>query len=160
MLRSRAVVCALAVGLLVAALTGISAASSGVTTGDGVKPGVAAVQTVFSPAFALVGFLLGAPIGAAVGFFWSRSGPVGAFGIVLVTLLGGFVGLALAAQLGAETHVTVTGTGASMYHGASPGVVAVGAALGMAVGVLCAWRFRPNRPLPVSSPSSPLPSAP
>ena len=136
---ARIISCAVAVGVLFAVLFGVSAASSGAASDSGAIP---SVQTVFSPIFALTGFLLGAPIGAAVGFLWGRSGLVGALGLILVTLLGGFVGLMLAAWFGAETHVTVTDTSVSMEHGAPLGVLIGGAVLGVIGGALFAWWFR------------------
>ena len=132
---ARIISCAVAVGVLFAVLFGVSAASSGAASDSGAIP---SVQTVFSPILALPGFLLG----AAVGFLWGRSGLVGALGLILVTLLGGFVGLVVAAWFGAETHVTVTDTSVSMEHGAPLGVLIGGAVLGVIGGALFAWWFR------------------
>jgi len=147
----RIVACALTVGLLFAVAMGVSSASSSgvVSSSDGREAGqprvVPGVQTVFSPMFALVGFLLGTPIGAAIGFLWGRSGLSGALSLILVALVGGFVGLMAASLLGAETRVSVTDTSASVEHGAPLGVLIGGAALGVIGGAACAWWCRPSK---------------
>jgi hypothetical protein len=139
---SRIVASALAVGVLFAIATGVSVATSEPDANPRVAP---SVHTVFSPEFALVGFVLGSPIGAAIGFLWGRSGLVGVLGLLLVTLVGGFVGLMAAAFLGAETRTAVTETSVSMDHGAPAEVLIVGAVLGMIGGASVAWLFRPSK---------------
>jgi hypothetical protein len=134
----RIVSCSLVGGVLFAILTGVSATSEGV----GATKAIPSVHTVFSPTFALPGFLFGTPIGAALGFLWGRSRLVGVVGLVLMALLGGLIGITLAAQLGASTRYTVTGTSFSMEHGAPAEVLIGGAALGLIGGALIAWRFQ------------------
>jgi hypothetical protein len=146
----RIISCALAVGLLFAVALGVSASTSGVaSSSDGREAGqprvAPGVQTVFSPTFALVGLMLGTPIGAAIGFLWGRSGLSGALGLILVTLVGGLVGLMAAGLLGAETRVAVIDTSASMEHGAPLGVLIGGGVLGVIGGAACAWLFRPSK---------------
>ena len=130
-LTPRIVSCAITVGVLFAIFTGVS--SSGVVSNSETEANQRAtpsVQTVFSPAFALIGFCLGATIGVAVGILWARSGLIGVFGIILVTLLGSIFGLMAAGLFGAETRVSMSGTAVSIEHGASNGVLIGGAALG------------------------------
>lgn len=142
MFKSRIIACALAVGVLFAVVTSVSVSRSPVVSKPRAESEIPTVQTVFSPLLALTGFMLGAPIGAAVGFFWGRSGLVGVLGLILITLTGGFAGLMVAALLGAETRVAVTDHSVSMEHGAPLDVLIGGAVLGLVGGGLCAWWFR------------------
>jgi len=145
-LTPRIVSCALIVGVLFSIFIGVSASSAGVVLNSetGANQRVTpTVQTEFSPILALIGFCLGVPIGVMLGFLWGRSGLVGALGIILISLLGGFVGLMGAGLFGAETRVAMSDTAISVEHGPSNSVLIVGAALGTFLGALCAWWLRP-----------------
>jgi hypothetical protein len=134
------------VGLLFAISIGVGVSNSGVISNSESEANLLAapsVQTVFSPAFALLGFCLGVPIGGAIGYLWDHTGLVGAFGIIMVSLLGGFVGLMAASLFGAVTRVSMSSTAVSVEHGASDGVMIGGAALGTFLGILCVWWFNP-----------------
>ena len=142
--RQRVVFCAVAVGLLSAAMFGIGVSSSSgseAATGPDRPVSSVRVETVFDPALAVVGFLLGVPIGGLAGFLWGRKGLAGAIGFVLVTLLCGFAGLMAAGLLGAETRVIVSGNSVSSHHGAPPIVLLSGALLGTVLGAIAAWYF-------------------
>jgi hypothetical protein len=132
-------------------MLGVGSSSSGITTdatpGAGRGEPSPGLQTVVSPGLSILGFLLGSPVGALVGFLWGRRGAVGAVGVVLVTLLGGFAGLVLASLLGAETRVTVSGNAVEMEHGPSAAALLGGAILGTALGALVAWHFGRTTPL-------------
>jgi hypothetical protein len=67
----------------------------------------------------------------------------GVIGFGLVAIMGGVVGLVVAALLGAETRVSVSGGAVETYHGARPVVLVAGAALGMVLGGLAAWSLDP-----------------
>jgi hypothetical protein len=142
----RTIACAFVVGLMFAVFNGLGMSGSGLVSNSGTEAQVTPrVQTVFSPTFALLGFCLGAPIGAAIGFLWSRSGLGRAFGITLVSLLGGFIGLMAAGLLGDETHFTRSGNAFSMTHGPTDTVLICGATMGMLIGALFAWQFGPTK---------------
>ena len=93
--KTRVISCAIAVGLLLAASVGIGvensgsriAVSSGRSETDRSAESVS-VRTVFGWGPALVGFFVGAPIGAAIGFLWGRQGVSGIMGFLFVTLVG------------------------------------------------------------------------
>jgi len=145
-LTPRIVSCAVIVGVLFASSIGVGVSNSGIVSNSESEANLLAtpsVQTVFSPAFALLGFCLGVPIGGAIGYLWDHTGLVGAFGIIVVSLLGGFVGLMAASLFGAVTRVSISDTAMSVEHGASDGVMIGGAVLGTVLGTLCAWWFRP-----------------
>jgi gas vesicle protein len=133
--------CALVVGVLFAVLFGFEAGQS--AEGDGASTN-ASVQLRFAPAPAIFGLLTGALAGLVVGFAWSRPGVVGVVGMLLVAGIGGLAGLVIAAQLGTENRTTITATSVSMEYGASKGVLAAGGAVGVVVGALAAWWFRPR----------------
>ena len=136
----RILVGAISVGLLFAALCGIGVASSGGSEVD--QPGAtASVRTLFAPDLALLGFLLGAPVGGVTGALWGRGGVGGAIGGLLFTLLGGFGGMVVASLLGAQTNVTVSGNAVSVDHGAPMPVLVGGAVVGLAIAGLIAVRF-------------------
>jgi F0F1-type ATP synthase assembly protein I len=130
--------CAIAAGLLFAVVSNVSVSGSAASGSGGATPGV---EMGYSPTVALIGFLPGALLGAGVGYLWSRQGTPSPFGLVLVTLMGGFAGLAAAALLGAQTVVAATNTSSSMEHGAPLVVLISGALLGIIVGAVCAWRL-------------------
>src|SRR5689334_20374774 len=127
--------CALTVGLLFADLFGVGSSSVG-----GTEPGVpgasARVETFFAPGAAALGFMLGAPQGGLAGWLLGQRGAGGVVGFVLVTVACGLAGVAVAGLAGAETRVTVTGTGAEVQHGARPAVLATGAVVGLVLGAL------------------------
>lgn len=130
--------CAIGVGSLSAVLCGVGLSSSGSAGPAGAS---ARVETVFAPGPAAGGFLAGALIGGLVGFLWGRGGLAGAVGFVLVTLLGGCAGLAVAGLVGAETRVTVSGNSVATDHGAPTPVLLGGAVLGIILGAIGAWYF-------------------
>jgi hypothetical protein len=143
---SRVCFCALAAGLLFAVTLGVESSGAGGSGGD--RTGAwASERTDLDPGPALAGLVVGAAAGGVVGLLWGRRGLAGAVGFALVTLAGGCAGLVVAGLAGAETRVTVTENAVSAYHGTAPAVLAGGAALGLALGALVAWRFgRPSSP--------------
>jgi hypothetical protein len=136
----RALLGALVVGLLFAAICGIGVSSSG---GAEVNQPVAtaSLQTTFDPGSALLGLLIGAPLGVLAGALWGRRGLAGVAGFILVTLAGGLAGLVVAGLVGAQTEVSVTGRTIVVYHGTAAEVLGGGAVLGLVLGALVAWWF-------------------
>jgi hypothetical protein len=128
---------ALVVGVLCAALLGMESTSS--ANGNGDMAGASAVEIRVVPGLSFLGFLIGAPFGGLIGAFWGRSGVVGIIGAVLVCLTGGFAGLTLAALLGAQTRIIVSGNSTSVQHGAPMPILVVGGSLGLILGALAVW---------------------
>jgi hypothetical protein len=134
----RALLGALAVGLLFAALCGIEASGSG-RAEPNQSTATASVGTGFDAGSALLGWLLGAPLGGLAGALFGRRGLAGAAGFILVVLAGGLAGLVVAALLAAQTRVAVSGNSVSVEHGAPVPALVAGAALGLLLGGLGAW---------------------
>jgi hypothetical protein len=136
-------------GLLFASLMGFQAGQT--LDSDGPRTGV---QFGFAPAPALFGFVAGALVGTLVGLLWGRPGVAGLLGMALVAGLGALAGLEVAGLAGAESRTVVEGNAVGTEYGPGPGVLAGGAAVGVAVGAVIAWRFRP-RPAPALRAMSP-----
>jgi hypothetical protein len=139
----RVVACALVSGLLFAVLNGLVAGQSPEGESDGAGASVR-TELDIAPAAALVGFLAGAPIGMVAGVLWARPGVAGLIGMAAVAAIAGLAGLAVAAWAGAESRVVATGTSISVEYGAPPPILFAGAAAGVALGGLLAWRLRPR----------------
>jgi hypothetical protein len=100
----------------------------------------------FDLASALAGLLLGTAAGAVIGTLWYLPGYGQTTAAVLLTAVGGLAGLVTAAVVGARTHLVVTDKAVSADHGAPPGVLVAGLALGLAVTALALWGvWRPVR---------------
>lgn len=138
----RVTLCAVAVGALFAVALGVGTEGGGRVDQTG---SYAEVRSVFAPGLAVLGFLVGAPLGAVVGIIWGRRGIGSLIGFGLVACFGALVGLVAAGLLGAETRMSVTANTSEAEHGPRPIVLAVGAALGLLLGSLTAWRFSPTR---------------
>jgi hypothetical protein len=138
----RVILCALAVGLLFAVALGVWSEGGGRVDQTG---SYAEARTGFAPGLAGLGFLAGALLGATVGIIWGRRGLGSLIGFGLVACFGALVGMVAAGLLGAETRISVTANTSEVEHGPRPIVLAIGAALGLLLGSLVAWRFSPAR---------------
>jgi hypothetical protein len=131
------------VGIVFAVFGGLGFESSGQAVRAGVPPAVTteSIRPVFSPLLAFVAFLVGTMVGALIGVLWRRGRVGHGTAVVLVTLVGGLVGLACAAWFGAETTTTMRVTSIETEHGAPLVVMVTGGVLGIFLGALTAWEL-------------------
>ena len=136
--RWRIALWSVTLGLIFALPSGIIVEGS--STAGVNQPGpVTTLGTSFDPASALAGFLVGAAAGALVGTLWYVPRYGRATAVVLLTALGGLAGLVAVALVGAQTIIVVSGNSVSAYHGAAPGVLVAGFAVGAAATALALW---------------------
>src|SRR4051812_1525265 len=130
------------VGMLFALFGGLGFESSGrrdAVGGDGPVVILESDRPVFSPLFAVVGFLSGAALGSLIGLLWLRGRAGHATAVLLGMGVGGISGWGCAALFGSRTTTTIIGNSIATEHGPPPEVVALGAVLGIILGALSAW---------------------
>ena len=139
----------LAVGLLFAAVSGGGVQASG-SAGVNRPPVASRIERVFAPELALLGFPVGAGVGALIVALWGRSGLGHVAAVVLVALVAGLAGMVVAAEFGAETRTFGDGRSEGSEYEVPSAVLAAGAVVGLTIGTLGAWvatrRFRAGNP--------------
>ena len=139
----------LILGIVFAVIGGLGVESSGQNQavqagGAPIPPRVETIRPVFSPFAGSICFLPGAMVGSAIGAIWGRSRVSHAIAVVLVTLVGGSIGLFCAAWFGAESKIAASENSIETQYGASPIVIAAGTAIGILIGAVAAWGMSPR----------------